>query len=68
MTETGTFTNAGEALRSQIEAHTDQLAGAPRTLLGADTERVLELLEPLVGQLIGSGAVPGRWPPPKVPA
>ncbi|MBT6443802.1 MAG: hypothetical protein HOK58_02305 [Acidimicrobiaceae bacterium] len=68
VTATGTFTDAGEAVRSEIEAHTDRLAGAPRALLGDDTDRVLELLEPLVGQLIGSGAVPGRWPPPKVPA
>ena len=63
ITEDGSFTAAGEQLRSDIETHTDRLAAAPRIVLGDDAERVIEVLQPLVGQLIGSGAVPGRWPP-----
>ena len=63
VTTDGAFTAAGEQLRSDIETHTDRLAAAPRETLGDKTDRLLELLEPLVGRLISSGAVPGRWPP-----
>ena len=63
VTEDGSFTPTGEQLRSTIETDTDRLAAAPRALLGDDTSQLITFLEPLVGQLIGSGAVPGRWPP-----
>lgn len=64
----GGFTEAGRQLRDDIEHHTDRLSAAPRELLGADqASRVIELMTPLVGQLVDSGAVAGRWPPPKPP-
>jgi len=60
----GAFTPAGKQLREDIEVHTDALASAPRELLGDEgCAEVVGLLEPLVGQLIKSGVVPGRWPP-----
>ena len=65
----GSFTPAGEALRVEIEEHTDRLAAEPRERLGPEgSDRLVELMEPLVGQLISSGSVPGRWPPRSDPA
>ncbi len=67
LTTSGEFTDQGRQLRADIESHTDQLAAPPRLLLGDDTDRVIALVEPLVGQLISSGSVPGRWPPKTPP-
>ena len=62
----GTFTETGAELRRAIESHTDELARPPQALLGEDpTEQLLDVVEPLVDQLISSSAVAGRWPPPK---
>jgi len=68
LTSSGGYTGAGRTLRSDIEAHTDDLAAAPRRSLGAaGVDRVVAVLEPLVEHLIGTGAVAGSWPPPKPP-
>jgi hypothetical protein len=63
LTASGEFTDRGRQLRADIESHTDELAAPPRLLLADGTDRVIALLEPLVGELITSGSVPGRWPP-----
>lgn len=64
----GSFADAGAKLRAAIEAHTDELATAPWKALGdAGTSDLLAVMEPLVDQLVSSGAVAGRWPPPKPP-
>ncbi|MFT7599044.1 MAG: hypothetical protein ACI8TP_001969 [Acidimicrobiales bacterium] len=63
--DTPVFTPQGETLRQSIETETDRLASGPRRSLGPDdSSRLVALMEPVVGQLITSGAVPGRWPPP----
>ena len=68
LTATGEFTDAGRQLRADVETHTDALAAAPRLALGdANCARLIELVEPLVAQLIQSGVVPGRWPPKDTP-
>ncbi len=68
LTAAGDLTPAGRQLRSDIETHTDRLASRPRVDLGeSGTERLIELIEPMVGELISSGSVPGRWPPPRPP-
>lgn len=60
----GSFTSTGEGVRSSIEVETDRLASTPRTRLGLESaQRLITLMEPLVGELITSGSVPGRWPP-----
>lgn len=65
----GALTTAGQMLRAEIETHTDELAAEPRERLGADrTARLIELLDPMVTHLVDTGAVAGRWPPPKPPA
>ena len=62
----GSFTETGAKLRADIEAHTDELATAPWIALGdVGTDELLNVVEPLVVQLVSSGAVAGRWPPPK---
>lgn len=64
----GEITDQGRALRSDIEAQTDALAASPRSVLGTETaQRLVSLVEPLVGVLVESGAVAARWPPPKPP-
>lgn len=68
VTAEGQFTEAGRQLRADIETHTDALAAAPRLVIGAErSARLITMMEPLVGQLIESGSVPGRWPPKQVP-
>ena len=63
----GALTTGGLAGRSAIEAHTDELASEPIDRLGpAGTEELAGRLERLVGHLLSSGEVPGRWPPPTV--
>jgi len=62
----GDFTDAGRALRAEIEDHTDRLAGAPCDRVGpARVARLVEQVGPLVETLVSIGAVAGRWPPPK---
>lgn len=62
--DAGGFTDEGRALRDRVELDTDRLASEPRLRLSTDqVERLLELMDPLVGQLISSGTVPGKWPP-----
>jgi len=64
LTAKGEFTPAGRELRSEIERHTDRLAAPPLDELGAgDAERLADIVEPLVGQLITAGVVAGKWPP-----
>lgn len=68
VTSSGEYTEAGRSLRSDIEVQTDELAAAPRQVLGElGVERIIALLEPLVAHLVESGAVAGRWPPPRPP-
>jgi hypothetical protein len=63
----GSLTASGREARSGIERHTDALASAPARRLGPDgLQRLVDLLTPLVGELIAGGEVPGRWPPPHV--
>lgn len=48
----GTITDAGRALRRELEARTDEAAAAPWDALGADaTARLADLLEPLSRQI-----------------
>jgi hypothetical protein len=55
----GEITAAGRALRSSIEEHTDELAGAAFTVLGVDERSVLmEGLVPVAAAVTGSGALP----------
>ncbi len=61
----GSYTRAGRALRDSIETQTDALSREPRDRLGPERcRRLADLMEPLMGQMISSGAVPGQWPPP----
>ncbi|MGY1813940.1 SCO6745 family protein [Blastococcus sp. SYSU D00820] len=55
----GALTEAGTALRAQIEADTDALAEAPWRHLGAErTARVTEVGRALSGRLVAAGAYP----------
>ncbi|WP_171169667.1 SCO6745 family protein [Streptomyces sp. I05A-00742] len=55
----GTATDAGHALRSEVERRTEELAAAPWQALGAeDTARLVELLGPLWLEIIGTGMLP----------
>lgn len=64
----GQYTDAGRILREDIEARTDDIAAEPRSRLGSiKADRLIELMGPLVEQLIASGSVPGVWPPPSRP-
>lgn len=66
VTPDGASTDAGLALRRDIEAHTDRLSAAPRASLGDDgVERLVALSEPIATHLVEVGAVAGHWPPPK---
>ncbi|MFI0948158.1 hypothetical protein ACH4Q9_19255 [Streptomyces sp. NPDC021086] len=52
-------TDAGRALRAEIERRTDELAAAPwRTLGDQDTARLAELLGPVWLEVLGSGLLP----------
>ncbi|MFF9489412.1 hypothetical protein [Streptomyces sp. NPDC014676] len=54
-----TATDAGRALRAEVEHRTDALAAAPwRTLGGEATARLAELLGPLWLEVLGSGMLP----------
>jgi hypothetical protein len=53
------LTAAGEALRRQVEATTDDLGRAGWAHLGADgTQRLVDLVRPLRAQLLDSGLLP----------
>ncbi|MGW1883282.1 SCO6745 family protein [Streptomyces sp. NPDC001970] len=55
----GTATDAGRALRTEVERRTDELAAAPWQAIGAeDTGRLAELLGPLWLEVLGSGLLP----------
>ena len=59
MTPDGALTEAGTALRTQIEAATDERAAAPWDALGeAGTARLAELGKPLARRAVGNGAFP----------
>ncbi len=63
----GSYTDAGRAFRSGIEASTDELAARPLSTLGSErAARLQDLLETVTADLLESGAVPGVWPPPTV--
>ncbi|MER5719340.1 hypothetical protein [Streptomyces sp. NPDC002132] len=55
----GGATEAGHALRAEVERRTDELAAAPWRALGAeDTARLADLLGPLWLEVLGSGMLP----------
>jgi hypothetical protein len=55
----GALTDAGRALRDEVESRTDTLAEAPWLALGAErTERLLELLTPMARAINVAGGVP----------
>lgn len=57
----GTATEAGRALRSEVERRTDEAAAAPwRTLRDEERERLVELLGPLWVAALGSGLLPSE--------
>ncbi|MFJ2092213.1 hypothetical protein ACIOEW_23515 [Streptomyces sp. NPDC087901] len=61
LAEDGTATEAGGALRAEVERRTDEAAAAPwRVLGGEERERLVELLGPLWVAAIGSGLLPSE--------
>ncbi|POM23126.1 hypothetical protein BTM25_42780 [Actinomadura rubteroloni] len=57
----GTATEAGRALRADVERRTDDLARAPYDALGADAaERLATALEPVWIAAVGSGLLPAE--------
>ncbi|MCZ4125538.1 SCO6745 family protein [Streptomyces sp. H39-S7] len=57
----GVVTDAGRALRAEVERRTDELAAAPWHALGADdTARLAELLGPLWVEVLSSGMLPSQ--------
>ena len=55
----GVLTDAGRALRAEVEARTDEAAEAPWRALGNErTERLLELLTPIARAINAAGGVP----------
>lgn len=55
----GAATDAGHALRAEVERRTDELAAAPWQTLGAEgTARLADLLGPLWLEVLGSGMLP----------
>ncbi|MET7366091.1 hypothetical protein ABZS61_09710 [Streptomyces sp. NPDC005566] len=55
----GTATEAGRALRGQVERRTDELASGPWVVLEPEArERLVELLGPLWVEVLGSGLLP----------
>lgn len=54
-------TEAGRALRAQVERTTGELAAAPWRALGAEgTARLAELAGPLWVEVLGSGLLPAE--------
>ncbi|MFI6963514.1 hypothetical protein [Streptomyces sp. NPDC050255] len=61
VTDDGTATEAGRALRAEVERRTDEAAAAPwRTLRDEERERLVELLGPLWVAVLGSGLLPSE--------
>ncbi|ROQ68461.1 hypothetical protein EDD93_2928 [Streptomyces sp. 840.1] len=61
LTPDGTATEAGRALRGEVERRTDEAAAAPWRVLGSqERERLVELLGPLWVAAIGSGMLPSE--------
>ncbi|MER6473389.1 hypothetical protein ABT217_32725 [Streptomyces collinus] len=59
LTGDGGLTPAGVAERALVETRTDEAAGRPWAVLGAErTERLAGLLEPLARAVLGSGLLP----------
>ncbi|WP_327710747.1 hypothetical protein OG912_21155 [Streptomyces sp. NBC_00464] len=59
LVDDGTATEAGRALRAEVERRTDEAAAAPwRVLEDEERERLVELLGPLWVAAIGSGLLP----------
>ncbi|MFD9539712.1 hypothetical protein [Streptomyces sp. NPDC060022] len=57
----GTATDAGRALRAQVERRTDEAASGPWEVLEPDErERLVELLGPLWVEVLGSGLLPSE--------
>ncbi|WP_069174391.1 SCO6745 family protein [Streptomyces griseus] len=57
----GTATDAGRALRAEVERRTDEAASGPwRALAAEERERLVELLGPLWVAAIGSGLLPAE--------
>lgn len=57
----GTATEAGRALRAEVERRTDEAAAAPWRVLGdEERERLVELLGPLWVAVLGSGLLPSE--------
>jgi hypothetical protein len=57
------ITDAGRAVRAEVEAHTDALADAPWRAVGDDrAERVVELAGPLVAAIVAGGGFLDRNP------
>ncbi|MYQ77410.1 MULTISPECIES: SCO6745 family protein [unclassified Streptomyces] len=61
VTADGTATEAGRALRAEVERRTDEAAAGPwRVLTDAERERLVALLGPLWVAAIGSGLLPSE--------
>ncbi|WP_407565350.1 SCO6745 family protein [Streptomyces sp. 184] len=61
VTADGTATDAGRALRAEVERRTDELATAPWRAIGADgAERLAELLGGPWVKVLGTGMLPGE--------
>ncbi|MFI6861173.1 hypothetical protein ACIBKZ_14930 [Streptomyces sp. NPDC050421] len=59
LADDGTATEAGRALRAEVERRTDEAAAAPwQVLTDQERERLVELLGPLWVAAIGSGLLP----------
>jgi hypothetical protein len=56
----GTATEAGRALRADVERRTDDLARAPYAALGPDADRLATALEPVWIAAVGSGLLPAE--------
>jgi hypothetical protein len=60
LAEDGSLTDAGQQLRTHLEAATDDLAAAPWVALGdAACERLVEALAPLVDRIVATEVLPG---------
>ncbi|MCX4906145.1 hypothetical protein [Streptomyces sp. NBC_00878] len=61
LADDGTATDAGRALRQEVERHTDELAAAPWRALGPDaTGRLADLLGEFWVAVLGSGLLPSE--------
>lgn len=61
LSDDGGVTDAGRALRAEIERRTDELAAVPwRTVGDEERDRLADLLGPLWVRVLGSGLLPGE--------